>query len=600
MLLKRLKFIKRLSRREKGSHYRSLLTLSPYVRPHWHYLLGGILFIIATGLSVLWLGYGLRQLIDNGFRSIEDLTWSISLLSFFVLLLAFSSYGRLYFMSQLSEKIAVDLRRSVFKKLLALDADFYERHLTGDLLSRLVHDTAIVQGFINNTFPLLLRNGVIALGGVGLLYYHNLKLALIVSFCFPLVVIPLFVFDQVVRLSKKKKQEGLDTLSAHAEEVLSSIKTVQAFNQELAETEHFNDELTKGLRYIRQHAKSKSFLAFSVIVVGFGTIGLIVWIGGMDVIAGQMTSGHLTLFCFYSLAIAGSLGVISEYWGDIMKVVRAIKRLTYLWDARSRIPIIDLPKPFKRKIADFHISFKNVTFCYPGRPNIYALKNVSFDIPYGQTIAFVGPSGSGKTTIFELLMRFYDPQEGEIFLEGQDIRSIPLDHLRSQMGLVSQDCHVFSGTVHENIAYGDKRAPKSQVLEVAKMSRVDEFVKRLPRKLDSMIGQRGASLSGGQKQRISIARTLLKNAPILLLDEATSSLDAQQENHVQQAVERLVTHRTTLIVAHRLTTVQRAEKIFVLNHGKVVAKGKHKELLRSSKIYKHLANLQFLDTDDKE
>lgn len=558
------------------------------------------MFIIATGISVLWLGYGLRRLIDRGFNSIENLTTSILILSFFVLLLAISSYGRLFFMSQLGEKIAIGLRRSVFKKLLYLDADFYENHLTGDLLSRLIHDTSAIQSFLVNAFPVLLRNAVIAIGGVALLYYNNLKLALIMSFCFPLVVIPLFVFDQVVRLNKKKRQEGLDMLSARAEEVLLSIKTVQAFNQEISETENFNEELTNGMRHIRQYAKSKSFLAFSVIIVGFGTIGLIVWIGGMDVIAGQLTTGQLTLFCFYSLAIAGSLGVISEYWGDIQKMIRATRRLAYLWDAKSRVPIIDLPKPFRKKASEFHISFKNVTFSYPGRSHIYALKNATFDIPYGQTIAFVGPSGSGKTTIFELLMRFYDPQEGEIFLEGQDIRSIPLDHLRSQIGLVSQECNVFSGTIYENIAYGSKAPSKAQVAEVARMSRVNEFAKRLPRKLDSVIGQRGVSLSGGQKQRISIARTLLKNAPVLLLDEATSSLDAQQEHYVQQAVERLVVHRTTLVVAHRLTTVQKAEKIYVMNRGKIVASGTHRELLKASKIYKNLATLQFLDKEAEE
>lgn len=600
MLFRKIRFLRRLFKRERGAYYTSLFALMPFVRVHWPYLLGGVLFIIATGLSVLWLGYGLRQLIDNGFRSITDLTHSILLLSFFVVLLACASYGRLFFISQLGERVAVDLRRSLFKKLLYLDADFYERHMTGDLLARLVYDTAGVHSFLVNAFPLLLRNIVIALGGVGLLYYSNLKLALIVSFCFPLVVLPLFVFDQMVRLNRKKKQERLDTLSAHAEEVLSSIKTVQAFNQELSEAEHFNNELSKGLRDIRQSAKSKSFLAFSVIVVSFGTIGLIVWIGGMDVIAGHLTSGQLTLFCFYSLAIAGSLGAISEYWGDLQKMVRCMKRLTYLWDAKSMVPVIDLPKPFRKQAGKFHISFKNVTFAYPGRPHIYVLKNVSFDIPYGQTAAFVGSSGAGKTTLFELLMRFYDPQEGEIFLEGQDIRTIPLDHLRSQIGLVSQDCHVFSGTVYDNIAYGAKDASRTQVMEVVRMSGVHEFVKRLPQKIKSLIGQRGISLSGGQRQRIAIARTLLKNAPILLMDEATSSLDAQQEYYVHQAVERLLVHKTTLVVAHRLTTVQKAEVIFVLNQGRIVASGKHRELLRTSKIYKHLANLQFLDKDVEE
>jgi ATP-binding cassette subfamily B protein len=600
VLSKKPKLFRLLFKKEQESHYRSLFHLLPYVRPHWAYLLGAFLFIISTGLSVLWLGYGLRQLIDKGFQSTEQLTGSVSILSFFVLLLALSSYGRLYFVSQLGEKIAVSLRRSLFKKLLYLDANFYEHHMAGDLLSRLVHDTGAIQNFATNAFPLIMRNIIIAIGGAILLYYNNLKLALIVTSSFPLVVIPLFVSNQLIRLNRKKQQEGLDILSVQAEEVLSSIKTVQSFGQEALEEDRFNKELNKGTLYIRHQAKIKSLLALGVVIVGFGTIGLVVWVGGMDVIAGTMTSGQLTVFCFYSLAIAGSLGAISEYWGDIQRAIRSTKRLIYLWEVKSRIPIVDLPKPLKKKAAEFHISFKNVSFSYPSRPHLLVLKNISFDIPYGQTIAFVGPSGSGKTTLFELLMRFYDPQEGEIFVGGQDIRTIPLSHLRNQIGLVSQECMVFSGSVYDNIAYGTKSPSRSQIMEVARMARVSEFVNRLPKKFESCIGQRGISLSGGQKQRIAIARTLLKNAPILLLDEATSSLDAQQEAFVQQAVERLVIHRTTLVIAHRLTTVQKAEKIFVLDKGSVSASGTHRELLKTSKIYKNLAALQFLDKEIEE
>lgn len=595
--MRKIKLFNFIFKKSGESHYRSLFKLLPYVKPHWPYLVGSFLFIVASGLSVLWLGYGLRQLIDKGFRSIDQLTQSVSILSFFIILLALSSYGRLYFVSQLGEKIAVSLRKALFKKLLYLDAGFYENHMAGDLLSRLVHDTGSIQSFITNAFPLIVRNLVITLGGLVLLYCSNLKLALILSVCFPLVIILLSISNKLMSANHKKQQQGLDILSVHAEEVLSSIKTVQAFGQEDLEEEKFNKELNKSSLYVRRQAKIKSLLALGVVLVGFGMIGLVVWVGGMDVILGTITSGQLTGFCFYSLAIAGSLVAISEYWGDLQRTIRASKRLGYLWDIKSRIPVVDLPKPTTKKEAEFHISFKNVSFAYPSRPHLPVLKNVSLDIPYGQTIAFVGPSGSGKTTLFELLMRFYDPQEGEIFLGGQEIRTIPVTHLRNQMGLVSQECMVFSGTVYENIAYGAKSPPRSLVMEVAKLARVSEFAKRLPKKFDSYIGQRGISLSGGQKQRISIARTLLKNAPILLLDEATSSLDAQQESFVQQALESLVVHRTTLVIAHRLTTVQKAQKIFVLDKGSVAASGTHRELLKTSKIYKNLATLQFLDKE---
>lgn len=600
MFIKKYKLFKLLSKKEQDVHYGSLFKLLPHVRPHWVYLLISLLFIISTGLSVLWLGYGLRRLIDQGFQSMDQLTRSVMLLSFFVMLLGISSYGRLYFVAQLGEKIAVSLRRSLFKKLLYLDANFYEQHMAGDLLSRLIHDTAAIQSFATNAFPLIMRNCIIALGGIILLYYSNLKLALIVTASFPLMVIPLFISNQLIRVNRKKQQEGLDILSVHAEEVLSSIKTVQSFSQEMLEEERFNKELAKGSVYTKRQAKIKSLLALSVVTVGFGTIGLSVWVGGMDVILGTMTSGELTVFCFYSLAIAGSLGAISEYWGDIQRAIRATKRLVYLWEVKSRIPLVDLPKPLQQAATEFHISFKNVSFSYPSRPHLPVLKNVSFDIPYGQTIAFVGASGSGKTTLFELLMRFYDPSEGEILVGGQDIRTIPLSYLRNQIGLVSQECMVFSGSIYDNIAYGTKAPSRSQILEVARMARVTEFVDRLPKKFESSVGQRGVSLSGGQKQRLSIARTLLKNAPILLLDEATSSLDAQQEAFVQQAVERLVVHRTTLVIAHRLTTVQKAEKIFVLDKGSVSAAGTHRELLKISKIYKNLASLQFLDKEIEE
>ncbi|MFN7663162.1 MAG: ABC transporter ATP-binding protein [Alphaproteobacteria bacterium] len=597
MRIQTLNQLKRLFKRSSDSHYQSLLKLWPHIKPHWVHVVISFLFIIATGLSVLWLGYGLRQLIDKGFHSIDQLTRSVSILSFFILLLALSSYGRLYFVSQLGEKVALSLRRSLFRKLLYLDANFYENHMAGDLLSRLVHDTGSIQGFISSSFPIILRNLVITVGGLVLLYLTNLKLALILSSCLPVVVILLAMSHQLMSNNHKRQQEGLDILSVHAEEVLSSVKTVQAFGQESFEDERFNKELNKNAAYARSQVKIKSLLALSVVIVGFGTIALVVWVGGKDVISGAMTSGQLTVFCFYALAIAGSLGVLSESWADIQRTVRSTKRLIYLWDITSRIPLVDLPKPLNKKDAEFHISFKNVSFSYPSRPHLPVLRNVTFDIPYGQTIAFVGPSGSGKTTLFELLMRFYDPQEGEIYVGGQEIRTIPLTHLRNQMGLVSQECMVFSGTVYDNIAYGTKTPSKSQIMEVARLAKVSEFVKRLPKKFNSYVGQRGISLSGGQKQRISIARTLLKNAPILLLDEATSSLDAQQEAFVQQAVERLVTHRTTLVIAHRLTTVQRAERIFVLENGSVAASGTHRELLKTSRTYKNLATLQFLDKE---
>ncbi len=588
---------------EWRSDYRALVRTLRFILPHFLLFLFSILFITSTVLTVLWLGYGLRQLIDQGFSSYEHLKNSVLILGGFVTALAASGYGRLYFASFLAEKASLSLRKALLEKLLWMDAGFFEKNMVGDLLSTLIHDVWLIQTLISQTIPAMIRNLMIATGGAVFLFYSNSKLAFIMCCIFPVVFLPLLIFGDWTHRTRKKRKSHIASASALIEEALTGIKVVQAFNREHLEEEKILKELKKGVLSAKRHIRLRSLVAFIIIFLGFGVIALILWVGGTDVLNHKMTTGQLTSFIYYSLAVVGSLGTLGEMWGDIHRASNASSRIESVLNATSslerspRLSAATSPAPLHVVPKGSFISFKNVSFFYPSSQETAVLKNVSFEIPPGAKVAIVGPSGAGKTTIFELLMRFYDPQEGQIYLSGENIEYMNIKSLRECTGLVSQESLLFSGSIYDNISFGLEEKTKAQVLEAARVAMVTEFTDHLPKKLNTPVGPRGMALSGGQRQRIAIARALLKNAPILLLDEATSSLDIYQESLIQKALDHLMKNRTTLTIAHRLTTVVKADLIIVLHQGTISAIGKHAELLRKSSLYQKLAQLQFLETD---
>ncbi len=547
-----------------------------------------LFFIFFSSLVLLWLGYGLTHFINHGFKSYGDLVRSIEILGVAIGLRAIASYGELFFISLLAEKAGVFLRQKVFEKLLTFNGEFYEKNTVGDLLSNLVYDISLVETVITNTIPLFGRNLIIAVGGTILLFLNNHHLALIVVCSFPLVLIPMLFIDRLGShpLTQTFQKKSMST-TAHAEEVLNGIKTVQAFGQEDLERKKFARELMKGTKNSFYHIRLKGMIAFISIAIGFCGVGFVLWFGGEEVLSHDMTSGKLTSFVFYALAVMGSLGYMGEGWGDLESGREAANTLSTILEKRDQIPQLFVMKDGKKAEKNQEILFKDVTFFHPHHQTEKILNKMTFEIPLGKTVALLGAPGAGKTTVFELLPRFYDPQMGEIFLKGRSLKTVPLETLRQEMGLISPDSVIFSGTIYDNIAYGAKECTKEKVWKAAKEAGVLSFSKEFAEGLNAHVGQRGRLLSSGQRQKIMMARVLLRDPDILLLDEPANFLSGSSQDF-EWIRGRRKRHQTTLIIAHHLSTVKEADFVIVLERGKMMAMGTHKELLKKSKLYKTL------------
>ena len=580
--------------RPKRVPVQPLRRLVPYVLPYRWHLAGAMVALTIAAATVLGIGMGLRTLVDRGFIAGDPalLNQALLVLLGVVVLLALASYARFYLVSWIGERVVADLRRAVYSHVIDLHPGFYETNKTAEIISRLTTDTTVLQVVVGSSVSIFLRNGLLFIGGTAMLLVTSLKLAGLVALVVPLVLVPIILIGRKVRALSRASQDRIADVGAYIDETLYGIRTVQAFGHEPLERQRFAERVEQAFATAVRRVHVRAMLTAIVITMVFGAVGVILWVGGHDVLAGRITAGELSAFVFYAIVVAGSTGALSEVIGDLQRAAGATERLFDLLETEPEITApanpVRLPAP-----APGAIGFEGVRFHYPSRPGDSALEDFSLDVAPGESVALVGPSGAGKTTVFQLLLRFYDPQAGTIRLDGVDIRQADPREVRSRIGLVPQDPVIFSTNTWENIRYGRPEATDAEVRAAAEAAFALEFIEALPQGFDTFLGERGVRLSGGQRQRIAIARAILRDPTVLLLDEATSALDAESERMVQQALYELMRDRTTLIIAHRLATVQNVDRIAVLERGRLVDAGTHAQLARKGGLYARLAALQF-------
>ena len=580
---------------------RTLARVWVFVRPYRRQVVFASIALVVAAASVLAIGQGLKGVVDRGFGAgnAGELDRALALMLVVVTVMAGATFARFYFVSWIGERVTADLRRVVFDHLLTLPPVFYESTRTGDVISRLINDTAMLDTVIGSSVSMAIRNLLLLAGGLTMLAITSAKLTLLVLAGVPVVVVPIVLFGRKVRKLARASQDRVGDVGAYVDEALHEVRTVQAYGHEPEDRRRFAERAEAAFLAALMRIRQRAMLVASVILLVFGAIGVILWIGGHDVVAGKLSAGQLSAFVFYAAIVAGAVGTISEVIGDVQRAAGATERLFELLGIEPEIRTpehpLSLPHP-----ARGSATFESVRFHYPSRGELAALDGFSLDVRPGEKVALVGPSGAGKTTVFQLLLRFYDPQQGAVKIDGVDLRHADPREVRSRVAVVPQDPVIFATSVLENVRYGRLDATDAEVREACNAAFATEFVDQLPQRFDSNLGERGVRLSGGQRQRLAIARAILADRPILLLDEATSALDAESEQMVQRALERLMSGRTVLIIAHRLATVRHADRIAVMEAGRLVAVGTHDELLGTSPLYSRLAALQFAGVMDKD
>ena len=571
-----------------------LLKSASFLKPYKKQITIAAVALVFTAALTLGLVQYVRIIVDSGFVEGSTEALNTAVLGFFLIAIfqAIGTFARFYWVSWLGERVTADIRMAVYAHIIHLHPGYFEDNLSGEIQSRITTDTTLIQSVIGSSASIALRNILMMLGGTIFLFITNPKLTSVVMICIPLVIGPILYFGKKVRLLSRSSQDEIANVGAYVGETIQQIKTVQAYNHQSHDDKQFSDHVETAFNVALRRIMMRSFLITIVITLVFGALAVMIWVGGQDVINGTMSAGELTAFVAYAVIVASAVGAISQVISELQRAAGAMERLMELLEAVNEIEAPEEPRQLNGNFKGL-LTLTDVSFAYSSRPENPALDGVTLQIRSGESVALVGPSGAGKSTLFDLVLRFYDPQSGSIELDGVDIRELDPQELRSNIAIVSQQPTMFTGNVWDNIRYGRPDASDEEVRNAAESAYASEFIDKLPEGYDSYLGEAGIRLSGGQKQRIAIARAILKDPEILLLDEATSALDAESERKVQMALEKLMANRTSLVIAHRLATVMNVSKIAVLDSGKLIAQGSHKELLLESELYANLAKLQF-------
>ena len=584
-----------IEERARARTLRPLRALLPFLRPYRVLLVAALVALAVTAMLALAMPLAVRRVIDGFYvESLPEMDLYFAAAIGIAALLAVGSGLRFYLVTRLGERVVADIRRALFDKVVGMSPTFYERIMTGEVLSRLTTDTTRVRSVIGSSVSIALRHMLTLAGGLVLLAITSPKLTALVLVGVPLVIVPILMLGRRLRVQSRESQDRIAESSALASEVLLAAQTVQANTHEGVTRERFADLTERAFDAARRRLETRAIMTTIVIFLVFSAVVGVLWVGARDVREGAMTPGELVQFVIYAVMVSGAVASLSEIWGELQRAAGATERMVELLAAEDSVSDPPQPLPLPARVRG-EIVFEDVTFHYPSRPGIAALDGLTLDIRAGETVALVGPSGAGKSTIFQLLLRFFDPDAGRVTLDGIDLKDMLRTDLRRQLALVPQDPVIFATTARENIRFGRPGASDEEIVAAARAAAAHEFLMKLPQGYDTYVGERGVMLSGGQRQRIAIARAILRDAPVLLLDEATSALDAESERAVQAAVEALAEGRTTLIIAHRLATVKRADRILVFEEGRIVAEGAHGALVAEGGLYARLARLQFTD-----